>query len=55
MRAAEVGGYLRGYAALSAAPVTEGAEVLSVRRRLPGRDDRRNLDGRVGGPGHRLV
>ena len=55
MRAAEVGGYLRGYAALSAAPVTEGAEVLSVRRRLPGRDDRRNLDGRVGGPGHGLV
>ena len=32
MRAAEVGDYLRGYAALSAAPVTEGAQVLSVRR-----------------------
>ena len=32
MRAAEVGGYLRCYAALSAAPVTEGVEVLSVRR-----------------------
>ncbi len=32
MRAAEVGDYLRAYAALSAAPVTEGAEVLSVRR-----------------------
>ena len=32
MRAAEVGDYLRGYAALSAAPVTESAEVLSVRR-----------------------
>jgi putative flavoprotein involved in K+ transport len=32
MRAAEVGDYLRSYAVLSAAPVTEGAEVLSVRR-----------------------
>jgi glycine/D-amino acid oxidase-like deaminating enzyme len=31
-RAAEVSGYLRGYAALSAAPVTESAQVLSVRR-----------------------
>jgi putative flavoprotein involved in K+ transport len=31
MRAAEVGDYLRAYAALSAARVTEGAEVLSVR------------------------
>jgi putative flavoprotein involved in K+ transport len=32
MRAAEVGNYLRSYATLSAAPVTEGVEVLSVRR-----------------------
>ena len=30
MRAAEVGDYLRCYAALSAVPVTEGAQVLSV-------------------------
>jgi putative flavoprotein involved in K+ transport len=32
MRAGEVGDYLRSYAAVSAAPVTEGAQVLSVRR-----------------------
>jgi putative flavoprotein involved in K+ transport len=32
MRAKEVGRYLRSYAALSAAPVTEGVEVVSVRR-----------------------
>ena len=32
MRAKEVARYLRSYAALSAAPVTEGAEVVSVRR-----------------------
>jgi putative flavoprotein involved in K+ transport len=32
MRAAEVASYLRCYAALSAAPVIEGAETLSVRR-----------------------
>ena len=32
MRAAEVGNYLRSYATLSAAPVIEGVEVLSVRR-----------------------
>jgi putative flavoprotein involved in K+ transport len=32
MHAAEVGDYLRCYAATSAAPVTEGVEVLSVRR-----------------------
>ena len=32
MRAKEVGNYLRSYAALSAAPVTEGVEVVSVRR-----------------------
>jgi cation diffusion facilitator CzcD-associated flavoprotein CzcO len=32
MAAAEVGDYLRSYAALSAAPVTEGVEVVSVRR-----------------------
>jgi cation diffusion facilitator CzcD-associated flavoprotein CzcO len=36
MRAQEVGGYLRSYAALSAAPVTEGAEVTSVRRSAAG-------------------
>jgi putative flavoprotein involved in K+ transport len=36
MRAAEVGDYLRAYAALSATPVTEGAEVLSVRRSADG-------------------
>jgi putative flavoprotein involved in K+ transport len=32
MRATEVGSYLRSYAALSAAPVIEGVEVVSVRR-----------------------
>jgi len=36
MRAAEVGDYLRAYAARSAAPVTQGVEVLSVRRSADG-------------------
>jgi putative flavoprotein involved in K+ transport len=36
MRAKEVGGYLRSYAALAAAPVTEGAEVTSVQHSAGG-------------------
>jgi putative flavoprotein involved in K+ transport len=36
MGAAEVADYLRSYAALSAAPVTEGVEVVSVRRAAAG-------------------